>query len=183
MLRLRLLAAGFAAATLLGAAAGTGDALAATCAGATARPGEISRTETARATQCLVNAERRGRGLRALRPSARLAAVARSHSRDMVRRRFFAHTAPGGITFLDRIRRSGYLRSADRWHVGENLGWGSGPGGSPEAIVRAWMQSPPHRKAILTAAFRESGVGVARGVPVPAAGGGATFTMDFGVRR
>jgi uncharacterized protein YkwD len=183
MLRFGLLAAGFAAAALLGSMTGTGDALAAGCAGATARPEETSRARIAQATLCLVNGERRSRGLHALRPNRRLAAVARRHSRDMVRGGFFSHTAPDGTTFLDRIRRSGYLRSARRWRVGEDLGWGSGTGATAGANVRAWMHSPPHRKTILTAAFREAGVGVVRGVPVPGAGDGATFTMDFGVRR
>ena len=45
------------------------------------------------------------------------------------------------------------------------------------------MQSPPHRKAILTPAYREAGVGVVRGVPTSRTAGGATYTMDFGFKR
>jgi uncharacterized protein YkwD len=180
---LRTLAAGFAAATLIAGAAGAGDAVAATCSGATAGPDQANRAQVAQATLCLVNEQRRGHGLHTLRPNRRLAAAARRHSRDMVRRGYFAHTAPGGTTLVDRIRHSGYLRSAGRWHLGEDLGWGSGPDSTADAIVRAWMQSPPHRKAILTAAFREAGVGVVLGVPVPGGGSGATYTLDFGVRH
>jgi uncharacterized protein YkwD len=180
--RLILLAAGLAAATLLPAVSGAG-ASAATCAGASARPSEVSGSEIARATLCLVNSQRRSRGLRVLRPNRRLSAAARRHARDIVRRQYFSHTAPGGSTFLQRIRRSGYLRSATRWRVGENLGWGSGLEASARAIVRAWMHSPPHRRAILTRSFRDAGVGIVRGVPFPHASGGATYTVDFGARR
>jgi uncharacterized protein YkwD len=44
----------------------------------------------------------------------------------------------------------------------------------------AWMHSPPHRRVILDRSFREIGIGVARGVPVPDQGDGATFVLDLG---
>jgi uncharacterized protein YkwD len=181
--RLRLLAAGLAAVALFGASAGTGDALAAKCPGGSASPTKASRGEMTRATLCLVNAERRGRGLPTLRLNGRLTAAARAHSRDMVRRHYFEHTAPGGQTLVKRIRQSGYLTSAKRWLVGENIGWGAASKGSARAIVKAWMNSPSHRKAILTRSYRDAGIGVVKGVPTPGASGGATFTLDFGVRR
>ena len=181
--RLGVFAAGLASAAILATAAAPDDALAASCSGADATPAHASRTTIARATLCLINGERRGHGLAALRPSATLAAAAQGHSRDMVHRRYFAHTAPSGATVVKRIRRSGYLAPGKRWTVGENLGWGSSSEGSARAIVRAWMHSPPHRKAILTAAYRDAGIGVAKGVPTAGAGQGATYTVDFGVRR
>ena len=64
-------------------------------------------------------------------------------------------------------RRSGYMRSARRWRVGENLAWGAGGKSTPKAIVRAWMHSPPHRKAILTRSYRDVGLGVVSGIPQP----------------
>jgi uncharacterized protein YkwD len=181
--RLRLLAAGLAAVAVFGVSAGTGDALATKCPGGSASPTKASRGEMTRATLCLVNAERRGRGLRTLRLNRRLTAAARAHSRDMVRRHYFEHTAPGGRTLVNRIRQSGYLTSTKRWLVAENIGWGAASKGSARAIVRAWMNSPSHRKAILTRSFRDAGIGVVKGVPTPGASGGATFTLDFGVRR
>ena len=44
------------------------------------------------------------------------------------------------------------------------------------------MDSPGHRANILKRSFRDMGVGVVLGVPVSDAAG-ATYTVDFGVRR
>jgi uncharacterized protein YkwD len=181
--RFRVLVAGLAAVAISGAAAATGEAAASTCAHGNAEPNQTNRATTARATLCLLNAERHARGLAPLALSRPLSRAATRHSRDMVRRRYFAHTAPGGSPFIARIRRSGYLRAAHHWRVGENLAWGAGPRSAPRAIVRAWMQSAPHRKAILTRSYRDVGLGVVTGVPQPAQARGATYTADFGVRR
>ncbi len=43
--------------------------------------------------------------------------------------------------------------------------------------MQRWMQSDGHRRVILTAAFRDIGVGTATG------GGMRWFTVDFGRRR
>jgi uncharacterized protein YkwD len=170
-----------AALSAVGALAHPPVAGAASCARAHAIPGEVSRTQLAHAVVCVTNAERRGYGLRKLRVNLRLATAARRHSLDMVRRGYFAHTGPSGDTFVQRIRAAGYLNSARRWLVGENLGWGSGASGSPRAIVKAWMRSPEHRKILLRPSYREVGIGVALGGPRPQAESEATFTADFGV--
>lgn len=137
------------------------------------------------ATLCLVNRERAAHGLRALRSSDPLDRAARGHSRDMVQRRFFDHTAPGNVTFVDRIMRARYAPRGG-WSVGENLAWGSGELSQPLAIVRGWMHSPGHRANILNRRFRSIGLGIARGIPVSAsaavARSGATYTTDFGSR-
>jgi uncharacterized protein YkwD len=44
------------------------------------------------------------------------------------------------------------------------------------------MDSPGHRANILKRGYRDLGVGVVLGVPVSGAAG-ATYTVDFGVRR
>jgi uncharacterized protein YkwD len=133
------------------------------------------------AVRCLVNAERAQDGLPALQASERLQSAAARHSADMVQRHFFQHVSPEGRTLTDRVKRTGYLGGADEWALGENIGWGTGSLGTPAAIVRGWMNSPPHRAVILSRRFREAGVGVARGVPA-GAGDGATFTLDAGRR-
>src|ERR687892_1051804 len=134
----QLIAAGLAVAAIAGAAASPDAASAATCAGASAEPGEASRAVLTRALLCAINAERHSHGLRAVRPSTRLEAAARRHSRDMVARRYFEHTTPEGSSPADRVRGTGYLRSAHTWTVGENLAWGAGSLGSPRGVVRAW---------------------------------------------
>jgi uncharacterized protein YkwD len=136
------------------------------------------------ATLCLLNRERSSRGLRPLRVDARLTTVARGHSRDMVRRRYFEHDAPNGRTPFDRMLATHYVPRHASWTLGENLGWGSETLAQPAALVRAWMHSPSHRANILNGSFREIGIGIALGVPVR--GGvvarepGATYTTDFG---
>lgn len=180
--RSRLLAAGLAALAIAGAAT-TGTASAAPCRHAGADPDRLSHAEVARATLCLVNSERRGHGLSALRLSPPLSRAAAAHSADMVGRGYFEHSASSGPSFTHRVRHSGYLRSARRWRLGENLAWGTPGRDSARAIVRAWMHSPRHRKAILTPAYRDVGIGIAAGLPRPGGFDGTTYTADFGVRR
>jgi uncharacterized protein YkwD len=131
------------------------------------------------AVLCLVNAERSAKDLPRLREAPRLRTAAGRYARRMVQRRFFSHSRRG---LVRRVRRTGYLRGARRWSLGENIAWGSGVEASPGAIVRAWMASPPHRRNILTRRFRRIGIGVAAGAPV-AGVGGATYVTDFGARR
>jgi uncharacterized protein YkwD len=151
------------------------------CAAAHATPGQASRTELARAVVCVSNAERRRHGLHELKVNSRLSQAAQRHSRDMVRRGYFAHTGLSGDTFVQRIRAAGYLDSAFTWLVGENLAWGWGASGSPGGILKAWLHSPEHRKILLRPSYREVGVGVALGGPHPVAAPDATFTADFGI--
>ena len=82
-----------------------------------------------------------------------------------------------------RISRAGYLAAGGWFVIGEDIGGGGGAFGSPTAVVRDWMHSPPHRENILDPHFRDVGVGVARGFPLGGAGySAATYTVDFGAR-
>jgi len=157
------------------------DAGAAVCASASARPGQASPGTIADATLCELNGERRAQGLRPLRVSAALGRAATRHSRDMVRRRYFAHDSRSGASFVDRIRRAGYLRGANDWMAAENLAWGAGAWASAASIVNAWMRSPEHRRNILTPAYRHVGIGVVFGAP-SGIGRSATYTTDFGAK-
>ena len=168
-----ILAAGLAAAAL--ALAPTAEARA--CTGASSSPSATTTSAAAAATLCLVNRERTSRGLRALRANSALAAAARDHSGDMVRRRYFAHGA-----FASRIIAHGYAAGLRIRALGENIAWGSGRFATPARIVDSWMHSPSHRANILQQRFREAGAGVAAGAPVSAFAGGATYTLDFGAR-
>jgi uncharacterized protein YkwD len=179
----QLLAAGLAVAAIFGATGSPDQAAAATCAGASAEPGEASRATLARALVCAINAERQSHGLGAVRQSSRLERAALGHSRDMVARHYFEHTTPEGSTVSQRIRRTGYLSSARRWMVGENLAWGAGSFGAPRHVVQAWMHSPGHRHVLLLPSFREVGVGVAWGAPRRLGRRAVTYTADFGVTR
>jgi uncharacterized protein YkwD len=138
-----------------------------------------------KAVLCLHNLERVRHGLPRLRENPKLRRAATRHSDHMVGAHFFDHTAPGGVTMVDRIRRTGYTAHARSWALGENIAWGSGRLATAAQIHRSWMNSPGHRANILQRSFREIGIGVETGLPVrlSAAQSGATYTTDFGFRR
>jgi uncharacterized protein YkwD len=144
-------------------------------------PGDVRAARLRAAILCLINAERTVRELQPVRRSARLELSASRHVRDMVVRRYFAHESPAGRTAADRARRAGYLRGARYWTVGEILAWLVNPRPTAAAVVKAWMDSPGHRKVVLRANLRDAGVGIARGNPRTRAGG-ATFGVEFGRR-
>jgi uncharacterized protein YkwD len=47
--------------------------------------------------------------------------------------------------------------------LGEDLAWGTGTAARPRSIVRAWMNSPMHRRIMLDCRFSRLGVGIAAG--------------------
>ena len=100
----------------------------------------------------------------------------------MVTDGYFEHTTPEGRTMVDRILRARYVREDQGWMLGENLAWGTGSLATPRGAVESWMDSPGHRANLLKRGYRDVGVGVVLGVPVSDAAG-ATYTVDFGVRR
>jgi uncharacterized protein YkwD len=182
--RLLVLAALAAAALAFALASAPATEASGTCARAGAAANEVNRHQLIRSTLCLLNVERKKHGLHKLRLSKRLSKAARKHSRDMVRRDYFSHTSRSGDTFVDRIRRTGYLHGSSSWMVGENLAWGSGSRSSPRATVRAWMHSPGHRHNILTGRYVHIGIGVVPGAPTQVGSlAAATYTTDFGFKR
>jgi uncharacterized protein YkwD len=154
------------------------------CVAANATTAHASKRQIVRATLCQLNRTRAHHGLRRLRLNKKLSKAARRHARDMARRNYFSHDTLGGGSFLDRIRRTGYLRGAHRWIVGENLAWGSKGYSRPQVIMRMWMKSPGHRANILNGSFREIGIGVAYDAPVRHGGRPAgTYATDFGAKH
>jgi hypothetical protein len=132
---------------------------------------------------CLINDERSSHGLGAVVPNADLRQAALSHSDEMIKQSYFEHTSPAGLTFMDRIEQTGYMRGARTWTVGENLVWGTGPLSTPQAVVTAWMNSPPHRENLLRPTFREIGIGALAGTPVSKSDlTGVTVSSEYGYR-
>jgi uncharacterized protein YkwD len=136
-----------------------------------------------RSTLCLLNAQRRSAGLRALSTRPPLSRAAAGYSDQMVRESFFGHQAPSGPDLAGRLTRAGYLsHAATDWFVGENLGWATGTAATPRQLVAAWMASPGHRRNILEPTFRDIGIGVASGTPASGPDG-VTVTTDFGTQH
>jgi len=131
-----------------------------------------------------MNALRREHGLVPLRHSASLAAAAREHSNDMARRGYFGHNSSAGLSCDRRIARFYPMGSHRYWWVGETLLWSSAEL-SATAALNLWVDSPKHRKIILTARWREVGVGAVHVGSAPGIYGGRDVTIvtaDFGVR-
>lgn len=154
-----------------------------TCASSSANPHAVAYTAARSSLLCLINRERRKRGLTGLRYNRRLAIAAGRHARDMARRGYFAHRSLDGRNFVDRITRARYVRRGHRgWLLGENLAWGSGSRATPRAIMRAWMRSPSHRRNILNRRFREIGIAFSLRAPFAGAPRAATYVTEFGRR-
>lgn len=151
------------------------------CPNAEAMPTAISAGEFEVSVLCLLNDVRSSHGLVALRNNGKLGDAAAGHSASMRWRGYFSHDDPNGTGFASRIQATGYTRRALRWLIGENLAWGSYQLGTPEALMDAWMNSPPHRHNILERRFRSIGVGVDWGSPQDPSAESAIVTTDFGV--
>ena len=156
-------------------------ALAGDCPGADARPAADNLPQVAQTTLCLLNAERTAKGLSALSEQGQLTKASTDYSALMVSEHFFAHVSPEGSELTDRLTDVGYLGDPGSWIVGENIAWGESYLASPGEIVKAWMNSPPHRANILNGDYADIGLGIALGTPT-SSNPGATFTTDFGHR-
>ncbi|MBX6341758.1 MAG: CvpA family protein [Thermomicrobiaceae bacterium] len=114
----------------------------------------------------LVNQERERRGLAPLRVDAKLQAVARAHSEEMLRLGYFSHVSPVSGSPLDRLTASGVQFAV----AGENLAYAP----TVEIAHQGLMESEGHRANILSPEFTRIGVGV-----VAAPNGGKMFTQEF----
>ncbi len=99
-----------------------------------------------------VNRTRIAHGLQPLTPEARLTAAAEAHADAMASNDCFAHVCDGGPTLVERIVRAGYPYRT----VAENLAAGMA---RAEAVVKAWMASPGHRRNLLLPDIVEVGAG------------------------
>jgi uncharacterized protein YkwD len=150
------------------------------CARAGIAPEHLSTVQAGQALLCLVNRERARHGLRAVRADRRLGRAARRHAVAMARGHFFSHVSPGGATMQARVRRTGYLRTARAWWLGEALAWGRYGTGAPSAILATMLASAPHRAILLDPGFRDLGIGAAHGAPQGPGAGALTVALDFG---
>ncbi|MCK9395457.1 MAG: CAP domain-containing protein [Methylobacter sp.] len=151
-------------------------------------PPEITADELERQIHQLVNRERQNHGLSQLDRDELLAAIARKHSRDMASDHFFNHTNLQGEGPVERAKNLGWDKKKQAgpniWAVGpgENIFmnhlydkvvttkqngvtvkkeyvWKT-PEEIAQSTVQGWMESPPHRKNILSPTYDQQGIGV-----------------------
>lgn len=105
----------------------------------------------------LVNGERRSAAVDPqLGIRARIAEVARDHSRAMRDQGFFGHRGPDGKSLKDRLDEAGIQYSA----AAENLARVNASSNPATVAHRELMASSSHRKNILAPSFDVLGVGV-----------------------
>lgn len=173
--------AGSAALVLLVSCAGTRPDRAVTTLPQKTRPAlRIAQLE--KEIHILINEERKKHHLSALSWNNALSAIARKHSSDMAKRNYFSHFSPEGHDFMYRYKQGGYscaLPSEGRIYLGaENIfqnnlydrivyvnnvahyDWNS-MAEIADTTVQGWMNSPGHRKNILTPQWKSEGIGVA----------------------
>lgn len=154
------------------------------CAYANLRPTAADTALVDAATLCLIDQLRAAHRLRTLRANRELQAVAGKQATGMVRHDYFGDDSPTGQTPARLIEALPYGAHASRLATAQNLGWGTRSAATPAGVVTAWMLSPAHREVILTAAFRDVGVGVSPAVPAIVGHGqqGATYAVEFAAR-
>ncbi|MEK7863954.1 MAG: CvpA family protein, partial [Chloroflexota bacterium] len=113
-----------------------------------------------------VNEERTSVGLPPFEWDDRLVPVARAHSQEMFRLRYFAHQSPVTGSPFDRLKAAGITYS----RAGENLAYAQ----SVTVAHRGLMSSEGHRANILSPQFTRMGIGVVSAGPY-----GRMFTQLF----
>jgi uncharacterized protein YkwD len=114
----------------------------------------------------LVNDERTHRGLAALQLDERLLPVARQHSEEMFRLKYFSHQSPVSGSPFDRMDKA----KIPRKNAGENLAYAQ----SVAVAHQGLMESPGHRANILRPEYTRIGIGV-----ISAGAYGKMFTQLF----
>ena len=114
----------------------------------------------------LVNAERAKAGLHPLVVDEKLRQAARGHSQEMFELSYFAHESPVAGDPVDRMKAAGasFTLAAENLAYAPNL----------EMAHSGLMNSPGHRKNILTPGYRRLGIGVIDGGL-----SGKMFTQNF----
>lgn len=137
------------------------------------------------AARCIINRERALHRAAPLLSNAALLGAAQRHADDMVARRYFSHTTPGGLGYFQRLLRSGYRLPGRPYGFGEALGYDYDARATPRAILlQRVLLSGLHHYWLMGPRFQHIGIGVAAAPPFPQAGHtGATYVFAVGRRR
>ena len=114
-----------------------------------------AKTILAEEVVALTNQDRTKEGLWQLERDPLLDKAALAKLKDMGERNYFAHSSPDGWMPWDFISQAGYRYE----YAGENLAIHFKSAAKQQ---KAWMESPTHRKNILSANYTATGVAVGR---------------------
>lgn len=101
----------------------------------------------------LTNQQRQAIGLAALSVSKELTAAAEHKTCDIVKRGYYAHNTPEGLTVAQQVRQFGYNSEL----VTENLAYNTNQ--DPDVIFSMWLKSSGHKANLLRSDIREIGIG------------------------
>lgn len=118
---------------------------------AAAKYGTKQMEEYAREVAVIVNRERAAKGLSALKFSDKLSEVAILRASET--ETLFSHTRPNGTSCFTAMDEA----DIDYYYAGENIAYGQK---TPEAVMKAWMNSEGHKNNILSETPNYLGVGV-----------------------
>jgi hypothetical protein len=105
----------------------------------------------------LTNNARTLNGLPPLKENQLLNSIAESRAKDMLENQYFAHVSPLGQQASDIAQSVGYRYKV----IAENIG--SGDFYTNQKIIDNWMQSPGHRRNILSTEVEDIGAAVLKG--------------------
>ena len=132
--------------------------------------------QTRAALACLIDAARGDRSLAPLRVNAHLQTAAQRYARALDPAKPLTHSGKGGSSPLDRIADAGYARGASGFSAAETLGRSQGALSAPAIRVTAWLASASTRKLLLSAKYRDVGIGVV------SKGDETTFVVEVAAR-
>jgi uncharacterized protein YkwD len=127
----------------------------------------------------LINVQRKANDRPEFLWNDELSRLARAHSEDMAKRRYFKHVDPEGLTPMKRAAAAGYtscqllseniyqnnlysrvIEEKRRKTVDKTYIWNS-PDRIASTTVKGWLDSPDHRQNILDKNYSSEGIGVA----------------------
>lgn len=120
--------------------------------GSASDPNSVALSEDEQKLLDLVNKARDDKGLEALAVDENLMKVARTKAKDMIENNYFSHQSPTYGSPFDMMRQfDNVFKSA-----GENIAGNK----TVEGAFKAWMGSDSHKKNILNAGFKVTGIGI-----------------------
>ncbi|MBK8464602.1 MAG: CAP domain-containing protein [Chloracidobacterium sp.] len=106
----------------------------------------------------LLNQKRVANGLQPLSWNDQLASVARMHSQNMAKFKFFSHRGLDNKMVSDRADAEGLTK----WRaIGENIAFNRGYQDPIGRAVELWLDSASHRRNLLDSNWKETAVGIA----------------------